>query len=295
MLMKDYSAAENEYKQAVEGFPKDNAEKGDWMVHLGDAMYMNGKKDEGSLHRFIYLLIALCSFIPYNYAMTSQQPFHCVEGIILKVIPFGDYDQILSLFTAETGLIKLFMKGSRSRKRGLQGICIPLTGVQVVYKEKNSELFSGHEMTLIESYRFLRSDLNHLNAACTMLNALESTQLPCKPAPQLYALLLYFLARIPDCADLAALTSSFRLKLLRHEGLIAFPLECLFCQAILKEKAFHFQGESFCEPHRTAGTIEFDEEEIRLLEHLATCQSFQGIATIVLSDQFKGKFNFVFT
>lgn len=225
--------------------------------------------------------------------MTSQQPFHRVEGIILKVIPFGDYDQILSLFTAEIGLVKLFIKGSRSRKRGLQGICIPLTGVEAIYKEKNSELFGCQEMTLIESYRFLRNDLNYLKAACDMLNAVESTQLPCKPAPQLYALLLYFLARIPDCTDLAALTASFRLKLLRHEGLITFPLECLFCQATLKN-AFHFQGETFCEAHRTAGTVEFEEEEVRLLEHLATCQSFQGIAETVLTEQFKSKFAYVF-
>src|SRR5437016_2934336 len=104
--------------------------------------------------------------------MTLQQPFQCVEGIILKVIPFGDYDQILSLFTAEAGLIKLIFKGSRSRRRGLQGVCIPLTVVQVVYKEKNSELFSCHEMTLVEPYRFLRTDLAQLQAACDMLNAI---------------------------------------------------------------------------------------------------------------------------
>ncbi len=47
ILLKDYSSAEIEFKKAVKLYPFDNAEKGDWIAHLGDAMYRNGKKEEG--------------------------------------------------------------------------------------------------------------------------------------------------------------------------------------------------------------------------------------------------------
>lgn len=47
ILLKDYSTAEKEFGQAVELYPIDNAEKGDWMAHLGEAVYRNGKKEEG--------------------------------------------------------------------------------------------------------------------------------------------------------------------------------------------------------------------------------------------------------
>jgi tetratricopeptide (TPR) repeat protein len=47
ILLKDYSSAEIEFKNAVELYPLENAEKGDWIAHLGDAMYRNGKKEEG--------------------------------------------------------------------------------------------------------------------------------------------------------------------------------------------------------------------------------------------------------
>lgn len=46
-LLNDYSIAEKELGQAVAFFPKDNAEKGDWIAHLGEAIYKNGKKEEG--------------------------------------------------------------------------------------------------------------------------------------------------------------------------------------------------------------------------------------------------------
>lgn len=46
-LLKDYSVAEKEFTKAVELYPSDNAEKGDWTAHLGEAMYRNGRKEEG--------------------------------------------------------------------------------------------------------------------------------------------------------------------------------------------------------------------------------------------------------
>lgn len=47
ILLKDYSTAEIEFQKSVELYPFENAEKGDWIAHLGDAMYRNGKKQEG--------------------------------------------------------------------------------------------------------------------------------------------------------------------------------------------------------------------------------------------------------
>lgn len=44
---EQYSRAETEFAKALALYPTDTAEKGDWMAHLGDAMYRNGKKEEG--------------------------------------------------------------------------------------------------------------------------------------------------------------------------------------------------------------------------------------------------------
>lgn len=47
ILLNDYPVAEKEFGQAIELYPNDYAEKGDWLAHLGDAVYRNGKKEEG--------------------------------------------------------------------------------------------------------------------------------------------------------------------------------------------------------------------------------------------------------
>lgn len=47
LLLKDYALAESEFSQAVHLFPQEDAEKGDWIAHWGEAIYLNGNKDEG--------------------------------------------------------------------------------------------------------------------------------------------------------------------------------------------------------------------------------------------------------
>ncbi len=46
IFLKDFKCAEIEFKQAVDLYPQDNAEKGDWLAHLGEAIYKNGRKEE---------------------------------------------------------------------------------------------------------------------------------------------------------------------------------------------------------------------------------------------------------
>ncbi len=43
----DYAKAEKEYREAIHLYPNEDPEKGDWVVHLGETMIRNGKKEEG--------------------------------------------------------------------------------------------------------------------------------------------------------------------------------------------------------------------------------------------------------
>ncbi len=47
IFLKDFPCAEVEFKKAIDLYPHDNAEKGDWFAHLGEAVYKNGRKQEG--------------------------------------------------------------------------------------------------------------------------------------------------------------------------------------------------------------------------------------------------------
>lgn len=47
IFLKEYPTAEKEFKKALELYPYDNAERGDWLAHLGEALYRNGRKESG--------------------------------------------------------------------------------------------------------------------------------------------------------------------------------------------------------------------------------------------------------
>lgn len=46
-LLNEYDLAEKEFGQAILLYPFEHAQKGDWIAHQGEAMYQNGKKEEG--------------------------------------------------------------------------------------------------------------------------------------------------------------------------------------------------------------------------------------------------------
>jgi DNA repair protein RecO (recombination protein O) len=184
-----------------------------------------------------------------------------VPGIVLHTLPFKENDIIFSIFSPE-GIIKLYAKGGASQKRGLKPLLTPLTCAEFVYKEGRSELLQCLEGSPIQHYLHLRSNLRSLEAACHMLTTIQKSQLPGKPAPHLYHLLVYSLEKIPDVEDPWTLAISFQMKVMRHDGLWSF-----------EESGF---------PGLSA-------EENKLVSTLATTRSFEELRTFQTTSELKNK------
>ena len=214
-----------------------------------------------------------------------SHPFQRTEGIILRAIPFRDYDHILTLFTPDAGVMKLLVHGSRSKRRGVQGLCIPLTKVEAVYREKGGEIFSCQEIVLLESYAHLRTELSRLEAACDLLHAVCCSQLEGKPAPCLYALLCFFLERISHALFPTSLAVCFRLKLLKHDGLAAFPFRCSACGQLLLTEAYTRHSEGWCMNHRPSGSSAWSQKSLELIYRFVASQSYREICAEEVSSE----------
>ena len=195
----------------------------------------------------------------------SLTELQCTEGIIIRAAAFSNYDQILTLFTPDQGILKLMYKGSKNKWQKYH----PLMQVECVYKEKRSEIFACEEISAIQLYLPLRLQYAYLQVACDMLKAIEMSQMMGKSAPVLYQLLLFYLNKIHLVADPWVLATSFKAKVLRYEGL--FQMEAL-------EQDIRY----------------FKQEEQELLEALCYCQSYQPLAQILLPTDFKAKVDTLF-
>lgn len=173
------------------------------------------------------------------------------EGIILQALKFQDFDQIVTLFTPNDGILKFMVKGALNPKQGKAALTMPLSRAEFIYSQGKSELYSCREISMLNSHLAVRDNILTLEASFDILTAIRYTQLPHKPAPDLYKLLLIYLEKMTLVADPKVLSASFRLKTLRHEGLL---------------------------------NLEFDEsftdQEKEILEFLATCRSFAPFAAL---------------
>lgn len=177
------------------------------------------------------------------------------EGVIIKSTEFQDRDHITTIFTRDSGILKLFLK-----KKNFT----PLNQVEIVYSERKNEICSCHEISLLQSHAALRNQFHHLEAACDLLNALNISQLAGKPATPIYELLLFNLNKIHLEQDPSFFSSSFRLKILKYEGLLYFPLD-------VEEGRY------------------FNADEQRVLETLSFSRSYREIASFSISKEFNAR------
>lgn len=186
------------------------------------------------------------------------------QGVVLQAIEFRDYDQILLIFTREYGLVKLIVKGVRKRqKKGMGGTgYAPLQLVEILYKDSKGEIAQCVEISSVNSYLALRTDLNFLQSSCDILLALRLSQMVGRAAAPLYDLMLFYFEKIPVSPDPFVLSCSFQLKLLKYEGLLSFQI--------------HHEGL-------------FTKEEEEIVQYLAFCQSYQQLILIDLTEEFRKK------
>jgi len=142
------------------------------------------------------------------------------EGIILRVIPFKETHRIVTLFSQEAGIISLLAKKISTPEK--LALLSPFSRIEVIYRKGHSELFSFKDGTLLSHHLFLREKWDYMENAGKMAQAILQSQLPGKPAPLLYSLLISCLKQLPYFEQPSTLLLIFYLKLLTHEGHISW-------------------------------------------------------------------------
>lgn len=207
------------------------------------------------------------------------------EGIILHSLPLKDWDLLLTIFTSDFGLTKLYFKNGQSKNRCKGALTTPLTQAEFLFFKRRSELFSLKEISVINLNLELRTDLIRLEYSCAWLKLLLQSQLPGKSSPLLYKLLKAYLSALPEYSNPAALHGSFYLKLLRFEGLIELSGHCALCQQFMHTG--RCQGnQTYCRTHAQPGSLYFTEDESHQLLQLAYCQTLKEIKSLQISQPF---------
>lgn len=196
------------------------------------------------------------------------------EGIVLHIIPYKDYDQIVTLLTLEHGLISIIAFGSRRQKSQIK--LTPLLQGEFILRKGKNALYICEEISVISYHLEIRDQLNSLTTASEFISAIRSSQLAEKPVPALYQLLIFYLKKLSRVEDHTTLCANFLIKVLLHEGLLGFSPACCHCQETMN----HYDveaGESYCAQHLPLNAITLSTEDIELIIYHAQCQSYSQI------------------
>ncbi|HUY05891.1 MAG TPA: DNA repair protein RecO [Acidimicrobiales bacterium] len=150
------------------------------------------------------------------------------EGIALRAIRLGETDRIVTFLTRENGKVRAVAKGVRRPKNRIGARVEPLSHVTMMCW-RGRDLDTISQVELLESFRAIRSDLDRMGPAITMLEIVDQVALERHESAELFTMLLGALRALENRAS-PVLLGAFCFKLLALEGVGPIVEHCVNCE-----------------------------------------------------------------
>lgn len=166
------------------------------------------------------------------------------EGIVLRTIPYGESNKIVTLFTREVGKVTAMARGAKKPRSKLAAMTQPfMHGSFLVRQGRGMGTMSQAEQ--IESMRFLREDLEATAYASYIVEMVDRMTEENERVHGVYDLLFEALQAINEQYDPEAIALFVEWKMLPVGGIYPIVHECANCHATEGEFAFSFKEIGF--------------------------------------------------
>jgi DNA repair protein RecO (recombination protein O) len=151
------------------------------------------------------------------------------EGLVLKKVPFGEADLMLTLYTREAGKLRAVAKGARRSSSKLVGHFEPLTLTRLsLARGRNLDIIT--QAQTIENFTQLKSNLSALTRGLYVAELVDGFSSENHPNSSLYELTLETLEAIGEDPDWDLPLRYFELHLLNTSGFMPELYRCVECQ-----------------------------------------------------------------
>jgi len=153
----------------------------------------------------------------------------------IRTTDYSDSSQVASLFTRETGLVEVIVKGAYRPRNAFQGPLDLAVLREVVYVERRAPALSIlAESEVLDGYRGLRASWRRHAAASQVIELIRWVATGGEPAHELFDLTAGTLERL-DAAPLAEVSAwvlRFELRALRVLGFLGAIDSCVACNRL---------------------------------------------------------------
>jgi len=176
------------------------------------------------------------------------------QGIVLRSYPFGEADKVVIVLSPNRGKLRTVAKGVRKTKSRFGGRLETLTHIDLVlYEGKNLDMIT--QVSIIEAFPTLRTDLDRVVAAGTMIEVADFVAQEDEPALRLFLLLQRGLRALDGDRPHPDLVTAYLLKAAEIVGVAPALTHCAGCGASEGLTRFSFAaGGALCDRCRTPGS-----------------------------------------
>jgi DNA repair protein RecO (recombination protein O) len=175
------------------------------------------------------------------------------QGIVLRSFPFGEADKVVLLLSPNHGKLRTVAKGIRKTKSRFGGRLEPFSHVDLVlYEGRNLDTIT--QVAMIEPFHQLRSDLDRMVAAGTMVEVADAVAQENESSVRLFLLLQRGLRALETGPAHPDLLTAYLLKAAETIGVAPALDQCAGCGRRDGLSRFSFSaGGVLCERCRVPG------------------------------------------
>lgn len=160
--------------------------------------------------------------------MSGKTKSFKTNGVVLKQMPLGEADRILTICTPYYGKLRAVAKGVRRTNSKLGGHLETLTHVSVSVAEGRT-LDVITEAETIRSFRGLREDLQLVSKALYVADLVDGFLVEQLDNVATFSLLLDTLGRLEQTTSPSIIIKHFQIQLLKHTGFGPELYQCVEC------------------------------------------------------------------
>ena len=165
------------------------------------------------------------------------------ESLVLKNLPFGEADLLVTLYSRESGKLKAVAKGARRSNSKMVGHFEPLTVAKLsLAKGRNLDIVKQVEIT--KNFSSLKSDLTTLARGLYVAELVDGFGSEGSSNQLLYNLAVETLEAIQQHTSMELILRRFELHLMRVSGFMPELFHCVDCRKPLEPEHHRFSPDA---------------------------------------------------
>ena len=170
-------------------------------------------------------------------------PVQKTQAIVIRSFPLGEFDKIITLYTADFGKVRAVARRLRRPKNHFGGSLELLNyGALVFFERPNKDLHTINDFDLIDAFEPIKADFDRTAYGCYLAELVDAIE-PGQAADQsVFHLLRHTFETLMQIDDIALLARAFELQLLGLTGFAPQLMHCVVCTKTFRSATVHFSS-----------------------------------------------------